>query len=808
MDNQKKVVRQAARTPLTQEAHLRGGEEGNASSSVQVPQGMSFGSVVAWLRQNRQLTQQELATRLGISVSMVSLLESDSRRATRNLLLKFDEALHLTHDERNTLANAAGFPVDALADAILRVVEVLSDEVNIGPMNRRLILADLAASAMGWRDLMQGASLVHRGDLRQAKQHFADLANHAEYTPTLRSCVAMEVANIEEKLGELDSAGTHIQDAERSLQPLPSDWAPMLQADVYAVQGMVALRRGRYPTAATLMERGRSIYRRLPRTAANQDTIDMGLGESYKRLALLHLMRDLPVEALELCDKAETYLSTVNTASARKALLGLNEFRAWAYSLLGRFGEANHLYTTSQGERRRIGDKYGVVKVSLYSADNYLRELESILKAKRIDEEPNPTQRAKALRDTLMPYSHQIEKAKHAYEQALGGMEEIGEWILRGRCLLGLGETLRLRAILSGNTEDSMNAQQRLEEALALETEIGQGRRIPMVYESLARLEWDQLRIQSAIHYFALCLEEISKPGVIYSQDEAGDRVRNRVERIVEILRRTDERGGTRPRVLVKTVGGSDIASDWRGASAQLLEITRDFLSSSEPELIAKWDLDPGWIQQLRLLEQEEGPCILAQNHLSLALSSGQPPNLPYRATDDYRERCRLFLSNVKQANRQGSNGGYRELCCRNVVEADLQQSSIQEWIQGQIITAGDLATKLPDGFRLASGAYELPFGFAIKGRIVLLEVPADLAPQLVEGSRKESAREKTWCYRVDVTTQQANDFAQSLNAIFDELWKIAERPIKFRDSTIEWLTKAAHRQYSFLVAGAGGRGF
>lgn len=809
MDNWKKDLRRrAARSPLTREAHEVHIEESGTSPSIQAKHVMSFGSIVASLRQNRHLTQQQLAGLLGISVSMVSLLESDSRRATRSLLTKLDEALKLSQDERNKLAEAAGFPVDALADAVLRVVEVLSDQVNLGPGDRRLILADLAALATGWRDLTQGMSLVHSGDLKHARKYYAELASHAEYTPTLRSYAAMQLADIEEKLGELDSAETHIQQGERSLQPLPSGWAPMLQADVYAVQGMVALRRGIYPTAAALMERGRSIYTRLTRTAANQDTIDKGLGESYKRLALLHLMRSMPSEALELCDEAEAFLSTVNTSSARKTLLGLNEYRAWAYSLQGRFQEANRLYSSSQEQRRRIGDKYGVIKTSLYIADNYLRELSSILKANHVDEESDPIQRAKALRDALQPYKDQIDIAKSAYEQALGGLEQVGEWILRGRCLLGLGDSLRLRAIRSGSSVDYRNSHQRLEEALALETEIGQGRRIPNIYESLAQLEWDHSRIQSAIHYFELCLNELSKPALIYSRDEAGDRIRERVERITEMLQRGHGRETTRPTIFSMPVGHSGIASDWRHASAQLLEITGGFLSSSEPRRIAAWDLDTNWIKQLYSLEKEEGPCILAQNRLSLALSSGQPPNLPYSAAHDHEERHRLFLNNVEQAHRHGGEGIYRELCCRNVIEAELQQSSIQEWIQAQISKAWELTDTAPKGFHLASSAYELPLGFAIKGRTILLEVPATLASQLLQSTRVEFVGAKTLCYRIDATTESGSNFSRSLSAIFDELWEIAERPIQFRDSTIEWLAKAAHRQYTTPAGLAGGRGF
>ena len=54
-----------------------------------------IGQTVRRLRKDRDLTQQALATRLGISASYLNLIEHDQRAVTASLLIKLAETLRV-----------------------------------------------------------------------------------------------------------------------------------------------------------------------------------------------------------------------------------------------------------------------------------------------------------------------------------------------------------------------------------------------------------------------------------------------------------------------------------------------------------------------------------------------------------------------------------------------------------------------------------------------------------------------------------------------------------------------------------------
>ena len=71
-----------------------------------------IGRTVRRLRQERQLTQQALAARLGISASYLNLIEHDQRAVTAALLLTIAETL------RVDLLALNGFALAAQHDAV------------------------------------------------------------------------------------------------------------------------------------------------------------------------------------------------------------------------------------------------------------------------------------------------------------------------------------------------------------------------------------------------------------------------------------------------------------------------------------------------------------------------------------------------------------------------------------------------------------------------------------------------------------------------------------------------------------------
>src|SRR5258708_8910465 len=124
-----------------------------------------LGNKIRRLRQDRSLTQQEMAERLGISPSYLNLIEHDERPVTVSLLLKlgqtFDVDLQeLSDDAERRLALALR---EVFADPGLAASEVDADEI------RQLVAAaPKAGRALGelyraWRPPREDAQALSLG---------------------------------------------------------------------------------------------------------------------------------------------------------------------------------------------------------------------------------------------------------------------------------------------------------------------------------------------------------------------------------------------------------------------------------------------------------------------------------------------------------------------------------------------------------------------------------------------------------------------------------------------------------------------
>src|SRR5215471_12131351 len=90
-----------------------------------------IGRTVRRLRQERQLTQQALAARLGISASYLNLIEHDQRAVTAGLLIKLAETMRV---DLATLSGTSERQLEvqvreAFADPLLGAEPVADDEV-------------------------------------------------------------------------------------------------------------------------------------------------------------------------------------------------------------------------------------------------------------------------------------------------------------------------------------------------------------------------------------------------------------------------------------------------------------------------------------------------------------------------------------------------------------------------------------------------------------------------------------------------------------------------------------------------------
>ncbi len=118
-----------------------------------------FGSVLARLREQRNLNQKELAQQIGRSPSTISRLESSGRGVSRDLVEELAAALSSPPADHIELLRAAGFlsneTVALLEEPELTRLSRLLSQPNVLPRDRRLLLRyiELAlehATALGY----------------------------------------------------------------------------------------------------------------------------------------------------------------------------------------------------------------------------------------------------------------------------------------------------------------------------------------------------------------------------------------------------------------------------------------------------------------------------------------------------------------------------------------------------------------------------------------------------------------------------------------------------------------------------------
>lgn len=88
---------------------------------------MEFGKKLKSLRTGKNLTQQQLADRLGVAKSIISYYESGDRYPSYDVLIRIAHIFHVTTDylldiERKRLIN-----VSDLSDDDISVIEIVAD---------------------------------------------------------------------------------------------------------------------------------------------------------------------------------------------------------------------------------------------------------------------------------------------------------------------------------------------------------------------------------------------------------------------------------------------------------------------------------------------------------------------------------------------------------------------------------------------------------------------------------------------------------------------------------------------------------
>lgn len=93
---------------------------------------MEFGTKLKTLRVGMNLTQQQLATRLGVAKSVVSYYESGDRFPSYDVLIKIARTFHTTTDyllgiERERVIDVSGLSEEEIS-AITNLVEIVRNK--------------------------------------------------------------------------------------------------------------------------------------------------------------------------------------------------------------------------------------------------------------------------------------------------------------------------------------------------------------------------------------------------------------------------------------------------------------------------------------------------------------------------------------------------------------------------------------------------------------------------------------------------------------------------------------------------------
>ena len=88
---------------------------------------MEFGKKLKSLRTGKNLTQQQLADRLGVAKSIISYYESGDRYPSYDVLIKIAHIFHVTTDYLLDIERKRFINVSDLSDDDISVIEIVAD---------------------------------------------------------------------------------------------------------------------------------------------------------------------------------------------------------------------------------------------------------------------------------------------------------------------------------------------------------------------------------------------------------------------------------------------------------------------------------------------------------------------------------------------------------------------------------------------------------------------------------------------------------------------------------------------------------
>lgn len=764
---------------------------------------LNFGPTLRKFRESKNLSQRNLAERLELSASYLSLLESMQRRPTREQIVSIAKALKLEPAEERSLLASGGFAVDELDTAISRVVEIIAEQTDIDAVAFNLVLSDLQSVVYGWQAAFEGTGKLHGGEFSNAADYYGALVNNTQYSPTLLIYLENRFADALLRTGELGQAMRIAQQMRQQVDGLPDDWTPSLKAEVVATQAMLALREGNYGRARNLLEMSKNKYGALLSGSGVDESIaNQGFGRSYKRLAQLALFEGDVGSALNSCLAAEAYLSRTPPSWTRNLWLRrTHELKGWAYSKLGTRDDiqrAIDIHTQTRNECESVGDTYGAIMGWLYIADDLRRALQiAIANAGQVNPDlAPPTKRRAMLRQGLT--GEEIARAMDCYQRALEGITQVDDHLMAGRCRSRLAIVQRFHGSLAATRGEAERiyeqAQENLRQALEIDQHIGQGRRLPSIYLTMANIAWDRAEWEPSQLDLAQTLVEealsaLNSP-MISSSDSAASSLRGRLERArASLAVQIGQINGSKD-AGVSAHGPTPIATRrWNEQCDNLVELVLTYVQQDKCAPYPGTDKSEEWLEKILSVEMMPGQRILAQNKLSVSLSLLLPSGAHADYADLYVRRYNVYQRNVRAAELSEDRQPNRDLCCRETVNRNLREASTAEATREGLDQAKQLMQpeqgKQP-GHILESTALPLPLAFMVKGPHVLIEVPVPHAMRFAPDRARQLLPGQALCYAIEDA-----DLARALTVVFERLLQLARETLEGQPGTRDWLEKS-----------------
>ncbi len=708
---------------------------------------ISFGTVLKQFREERKLTQTAFGIFINRSASYISLLESDARRPPQELLAPIRDALRLNDEEYHRLTLAAGFDIESVEHIMRNVAEATAQQYSAEDADSKLFFADFQASRQGWVQFFALQQMYRQGKFQDTYKGLLVLDKKHMLSPTLKCYIHLLLSEVLLNMGDFLRGHEHARLANKAIEDLTNDqlWAPTLRAEIWANMGAIQLRLGSYEPAKTYFDHSLATYRHREDDEYEHMISSFGLAKSHKRLAQVALFRGDPSKAIRHIITAEHHLSQIaDSPTKRQWSRKIQELRAWAYSEQNDVKRAIDLRLQTRNEYEKDHDTFGLIKNSLFLADDYRRHLDFKVEASGANLEADPDNRKKKIRRELSHETRFMDSATTEYENAIKGFRHHHEGLLVGRALRGLAIVLRYRAACESGDKGKnpyVQAQKLLSEAESHETHIGQLSRLSSIYESRASLEWDWGSYEESLSFYREIFQIHQRP-TLRKSDATSDVFFQRAEKAIQALNQILQKTGYTPTgkwhahpgsLHMISNEGSEVSEqdqrlyEWDAYCQELIELSsQQILVARRARLVAESDRNIDWLKLIIDVESSKGPRYVAQNHLSYALTQHIPGGYLPEAVHLLVTRYLMLRQQLADIEHAQNHEPYVDLCHINSITKGKKTHDVVLLNRDQLKEAKALSQQFPHAYRLIEGQFRLPFGFLIKENVVLLEVPIE----------------------------------------------------------------------------------